>query len=212
MKKTLLYIFCALSVTPWIAVNAQETQELKELAELKLIATLDEPRGWCLDIVFHATNAKPLGGYQSHTCFTYDGDPTEDTAFVVSGILEKSEFRNAYFDQCATLYEPTSGSFIASEPCDGSEAQKIELKENGQVVPVMAPDLCLTIGTRSVAGGGGSPLHIIRKASFDTCDDSIADRQRWTLRSEFDGLAEPTEPFPFANNPAARMPGPPPTR
>lgn len=154
-------------------------------AELRLIAPLEETRGWCVDLFAHLTNALPIGGFQAHNCFYYIGNsPTEDQAFDAELFEEEGRIRIVHFDACMTLHEPNPGSFVATEPCDGGEAQDFDIKETGEIVPKMASELCLTVGSRPVTGGGGDPIHLIRKLSFETCDDTIADRQRWKLRKE----------------------------
>jgi hypothetical protein len=47
----------------------------------------------------------------------------------------------------------------------------------------------------------------MRDVSFDTCDDSISERQIWELRAEYDGPEETTAEIPYAPNPAGAMGG-----
>ena len=67
------------------------------------------------------------------------------------------------------------------------------------------PELCMTMHSTTVPGGGGNPLHLMRDVSFDACDEAIADRQNWELRTEYDGPQEMTEEAPFVMNPAGAM-------
>ena len=166
-------------------------------AELKLIAPLEESRGWCVDLFGHLTGGIPVGGFQGHNCFLYMGNgPTEDQGFDSEMFLEEGVIRLVYFDLCMTLYEASAGSFVASEPCVGDDSQKFDIRENGEISSVAAPNLCLTMGTRIVTGGGGDPIHLIRKLSFESCDESIADRQRWELRYTYEESV-PTLPRPY---------------
>ncbi len=177
--------------------------------EVKLIAPIEEDRGWCLDLRGGQNNGAPIGGLHGHTCYTYNGrGPTPDQAFVMENIQERNEFRMVEFnDKCVTLYEPREGSFISMETCDGRKTQAIVMNETGQIIPKMMPELCLTIGTVVLPGGGGRPLHIMRDISFEACDSSINERQRWELRAEWNGPEETTAARPFASNPDARPPG-----
>lgn len=200
MLTKILLVFITTFLTSFI--NAETS------VEVKLQAYFEEDRGWCLDLRGPPQRAQPLGGIHGHTCYLYDGTVSLDQGYVKEDILGKNIFRLAAFpDQCMTLYEPKSGSFVSMETCDGRITQEISLNENGRVSPKMAPDLCLTIGTETLPGGGGTPMHILRSATFDTCDDSIADRQKWELRAEWNGLAEATEPRTWEPTPRQRGAG-----
>ena len=122
--------------------------------------------------------------------------PTEDQGFDSEMFLEEGVIRLVYFDLCMTLYEANAGSFVASEPCVGDDSQKFDIRESGEISSVAAPNLCLTMGTRIVTGGGGDPIHLIRKLSFESCDEGIADRQRWELRYTYEESV-PTLPRPY---------------
>ena len=178
--------------------------------EVKLIAPIEEDRGWCLDLRGGQNNGEPIGGLHGHTCYTYNGNgPTPDQAFVMENIEEQNEFRMVEFnDKCMTLYEPQAGSFISVEACDGRKTQDIVLNEAGQISPRMMPELCVTMGTVVVPGGGGRPLHIMRDVTFEACDSEINERQLWELRAEYNGPEETTADRPYASNPNAAPPGP----
>ncbi|MBT5331960.1 MAG: hypothetical protein HOL48_09270 [Porticoccaceae bacterium] len=168
------------------------------LAELKLIAPLEEERGWCVDLFAHLTGGLPIGGFQGHNCFSYFNEtPTEDQGFDAEMFLQEGVIRLAYFDICMTVHEPRAGSFVASEPCTGEDVQKFDIQESGEIVSVSSPSLCLTAGTRLVTGGGGDPIHLIRGLTFEECDAAIAERQQWELRYQWEGPEEATLPRPY---------------
>ena len=177
--------------------------------EVKLIAAIEEDRGWCLDLRGGQNNGEPIGGLHGHTCYTYNGNgPTPDQAFVMENIEEQNEFRMVEFnDKCMTLYEPQEGSFISMETCDGRKAQEMIMNETGQIRPAMMPELCITMDTIVVPGGGGKPLHIMRDVTFEACDSEINERQLWELRAEWTGPEETTAQRPYVSNPNARPPG-----
>ena len=201
LLSSLLKTITAVSVLFFVSFASAQTP-----VEVKLKAFFEEDRGWCLDLRGPPQRAQPLGGVHGHSCYLYQGEVSLDQGYVQEDIVEKNIFRLAAFpDQCMTIYEPKAGSFISMETCDGRITQDISLTEEGLVIPAMAPDLCMTIGTESLPGGGGTPLHILRDASFDTCDSSIAERQTWELRSEWTGLGQATEPRTWT--PQARQAG-----
>ena len=62
--------------------------------EVKLIAPIEEDRGWCLDLRGRMNNAAPVGGVHGHTCGTYSGNgPIVDQAFSMENIEEENIFR-----------------------------------------------------------------------------------------------------------------------
>ena len=163
---------------------------------IQLIDPLDDARGWCVDLFAHLTGALPLGGLQGHNCFLYMGrGPTEDQGFDAEPIGERGEIRIIYFDLCMTLHDPSPGSFVPIEECNDGEAQDFDMTADGRIVPLMAPELCLTLGANTVPGGGrlapvgreaqnNDNIPQIRRLTFETCsedDEAIAVRQRWQL-------------------------------
>lgn len=163
---------------------------------IQLIDPLDDSRGWCVDLFAHLTGALPLGGLQGHNCFLYMGrGPTEDQGFDAELIEERGEIRIIHFDLCMTLHDPSPGSFVPIEDCSDGEAQDFDLTAEGRIVPLIAPELCLTLGANTVPGGGrlapvgreaqnNDNIPQIRRLTFETCseaDEAIAVRQRWQL-------------------------------
>jgi hypothetical protein len=177
--------------------------------EIKLVAPIEEERGWCLDLRGGQPNAVPIGGVHGHTCYTYQGNgPSRDQGFIKENILEQNEFRMVEFnDKCMTMYEAKAGSFISLENCDGRTAQQIVFNESGTVTPRIMPELCMTMGSVVLPGGGGTPLHIMRDVTFEECEPEPGELQVWTLRAEYDGPEETTAERPFVANPNARPPG-----
>ena len=175
--------------------------------EVKLIAPIEEDRGWCLDLRGRMNNAAPIGGVHGHTCDTYSGNgPIVDQAFSMEDITEDDTFRLlAFSDKCLTLYEPKEGSFVSMETCDGRKTQSIMMNESGQIIPKMLPELCLTAGSVVLPGGGGNPLHLMRDISFDACDSEINERQLWEFRAEWNGPEEATAERHYASNPGGRV-------
>ena len=191
MKKQALMVLALLATSYMSAAHAQ-------LAEINLQQTLDEPRGWCVDLFAHLTNALPLGGFQGHTCFLDMGrGPTEDQGFEIAPIKDSGKFRLAYFNMCMTMQEPKPGSYVGAEPCVDEPAQKFTMRPDGRIVSASSPQLCLTLGDRTVPGGGrlaraGSrppatnfDIPQIRRLSFESCSAAKSKLQRWQLRTTY---------------------------
>jgi len=196
------------TLTGSLVVLFAMTASAQTPVEIKLVSAIDEARGWCLDLRGGAGAGEPIGGLHGHTCYTYNGNgPTNDQAFVMEGIDESNEFRMVAFnDLCMTLWEPNDGSFISIETCDDRAQQDFVLNDAGQINPEIMPELCLTLSSVTVPGGGGNPLHLMRDVSFANCDGSISERQTWELRADYDdGPQEITAEPPYVSNPAGAM-------
>ena len=132
--------------------------------------------------------------------------PTEDQGFDAELIEERGEIRLIHFDMCMALHEPNAGSFVPIEPCNDGEAQDFEMTADGRIVPLMAPELCLTLGAATVPGGGrlapvgreapnNDNIPQIRRLTFETCDEDderLSVRQRWQLVDTYEERT-PTE-------------------
>jgi arylsulfatase len=213
MKRNSFSIIALLSVFLFHAANA-------DVVEIKLVDAQDETRGWCVDLFAHLTNAMPLGGFQGHDCFLYFGSgPQIDQGFDEELIAE-SRFRLPYWDVCMTLQERKHHSYVAAEPCSDDSAQEITMHDDGRITPDTAPELCLTIGSITIPGGGrlapvgarppadNSDIPQIRRMTFDTCSDepSIAVRQIWTTRKGEFAPEERSMPHRFMQTTADNRP------
>lgn len=197
MNRNLLAVFALLVIFQAPAATA-------DVVEIKLIDAQDETRGWCVDLFAHLTNAMPLGGFQGHDCFLYFGSgPQIDQGFDEE-LISQGEFRLPYWDVCMTLQEPKHHSYVAAEPCNGELAQQMTMHNDGRITADMAPELCLTLGSITIPGGGrlaavgarppadNGDIPQIRRITFDSCsvEPAVDVLQRWTLRK---GEFEPEE-------------------
>lgn len=210
-KKVIAALLLLLSSQMLIAQDEGVEQDTaNNKVEIKLIDPLDEKRGWCVDLFAHLTRALPLGGFQGHDCFLYMGNgATEDQGFDPVRFSETGELHLVYYDVCLTMHDPNPSSFVAAEACDGGVAQKFEMTDVGQIKSLSTPTLCLTLGNRSIPGGGrlapigarppatneGIPL--IRRLTFETCNESNAKLQRWMFRNGEYSPEKITEPHRF---------------
>lgn len=168
-----------LCVTPMVAAAT---------VEMMLVDKHDEPRGYCLDIVGAQRKATPERGLQAHTCYSYQGAIAVDQGFDRE-LIRKGEFRLPAFHVCMTLKSVKEGASLALETCDGRPEQTFELGAAGRIAPRTDASLCVTVaGGSSVPGGGGRPIHLIRKLTVQRCSAERAPYQTWRLR---EGIDEP---------------------
>jgi hypothetical protein len=104
MRKEIIALFFAFStIAPPQHTTADST------VEIMLIDTLDEPRGFCIDVPGYKHKANPERGLQAHSCYSYQGSIAVDQAFDDSAI-KRSEFRLPWFDLCMTATSLTPGT------------------------------------------------------------------------------------------------------
>lgn len=177
MRTAIITVFFAFAtmVTPQHAI-ADST------AEIMLIDTLDEPRGFCIDVLGYKHKANPERGLQAHSCYSYQGSIAVDQAFDDSAI-KRSEFRLPWFDLCMTAPALTPGQRPALEPCNGNSRQKFSMGGDGLIYIDGETRMCLTVTDGpSRKGGGGSPVHVIRRLTIESCEPQRTKWQRWRTR------------------------------
>jgi hypothetical protein len=178
MKK---FIVVCLSMLFMSAALADRTVEVTLIEHLP-----DEARGWCIDAAGHQVNAIMEGGVHGHTCYSYeDKGIAVDQGFSEDGIAE-GYFRLVEFDHCMSMSIDKPDSWIALTPCDGRKEQQFEMTDDGRIISMANPELCITLGLDVVFGGGGNPIHIIRTATLDTCSEDKAIYQKWRVRDHKD--------------------------
>ena len=116
--------------------------------EVKLIAAIEESRGWCLDLRGRLANAQPVGGLHGHTCDSYAGNglaidqaysmeeiaKVDASAAVIMSVnnslvcwgIDKygtKDQKEKYLSKLAT--GEWIGSFCLSEPEAGSDATSL---------------------------------------------------------------------------------------
>jgi len=181
----------ALLITLMIALLFAAPLQAATAVEVTLAQTLDEPRGFCLDVPGPQTRAKPEQGLHTHSCYSYQGRLAVDQAFDAA-MIANGVFRIIAFDRCMTAPSITAGRRLTLEICDGRAAQQFTHRNTGHIVTQAAPAYCVTAGAGpSRAGGGGNPVHLIRDLTLEACDSRLDDRQRWRLRASADEPAQP---------------------
>ena len=156
------------------------------MVEVTLVDKLDEPRGFCFDLVGVQDEALPENGLQTVSCSSSGGQLAGDQAFD-GDLIPEGTFRLIEHDVCMTLTDTSAGSTFALEPCDGSDRQRFEHRANGRVVAAAAPGNCVTAGEGpSQEGQGGDPVTLIRDLTLQVCDASRDARQQWRVREAAD--------------------------
>ena len=156
------------------------------IVEVTLVDKLDEPRGFCLDIVGSQRRAAPAQGLQAHTCYSYQGKLAVDQGFVGEG-LKNGEFRLPWFNACLTRLDGPAASTPSLRDCDGGPRQRFHITISGHITPESDSTLCLTVDdTASRPGGGGKPPHLIRSLMFRACAVDLDKFQKWRIREKAD--------------------------
>ncbi len=165
-------------------LHATETTEQK-LVEVRLNDTIDEDRGYCLDIAGGKGTRAPLDkGMQAHTCYDYTGELLVDQSFD-EALLKEGQFKIPYFDICMAASAVEKDASIALASCDdNAETQQFSLEENGNLVMKTKPELCITVNaTEKREGRGSTPVHVMRPLSLQACSEDNAKYQTWFLFS-----------------------------
>lgn len=179
-RLSLVYCF-GLAVWPPIA-----TAQTERRVEILLADKLEEPRGFCLDVVGPQQRATPSSGLQAHTCYSYQGRIAVDQGFD-SERLKSGGFYLPHFNVCMAITGAGSEASVMLASCNDSEKQRFDLDAAGRIVPHAESSLCLTVSAGpSVPGGGGKPPHLIRRLSLQLCDPTLEKYQKWRIREKAD--------------------------
>ena len=160
--------------------------EAGETVEVLLVDRLDDQRGFCLDIRGYKQRAKVDRGLQAHSCYSYQGQLGIDQGFD-SDSIKAGRFHMPGFDVCMTAQGAEAGAGLGLAKCDGSPRQGFSLTAKGAIVAKSASKLCVTVaGGESRQGGGGRPVHLIRRLTLEACDAGRAKYQQWRVRGKAD--------------------------
>ena len=152
-----------------------------ETVEVYLLNKLNDSRGYCIDIQGHKTNADVNKGLQSHSCYSYQGEISVDQSFDKFKISE-NEFYIPYFKVCMEAEKIEESSSLLLNTCNKKDKQKFTLQNDGKIQPLSDLNLCLTASESFREGGGGNPVHLIRKLSLQICEEKFSSRQKWGIR------------------------------
>lgn len=151
------------------------------LAEIRSQASLDEARGYCVDMIGSQARASADRPLQAHTCYAYQGRIAVDQGVSVED-AGRAVLRFPHFGVCLDGASARPGGSVTLQPC-GRDAGAMVALDGSRILPADKSDLCLTIaGGASRPGNGGTPPHLIRGLSWEACGGSAAPRQEWALR------------------------------
>jgi hypothetical protein len=151
------------------------------LAEIRSGAALDEPRGYCVDMVGSQARASIDRPLQAHTCYAYQGRIAVDQGVSREG-AGRGLLRFTQFGVCLAGPSARAGGPVTLTPCSAASAAMVAF-DGPRITPAGQSGLCLTIaGGASRSGNGGIPTHLIRGLTWETCGDDVAERQSWALR------------------------------
>ena len=151
------------------------------LAELQLVSKLDDQRGYCIDIRGHKERAKVQRGLQAHTCYSYQGQIGVDQAFDAS-LIASGKFYLPAFDVCMAAENRTQGSRLILTRCTDQTLQKFALNSDNEIKLVANNELCSTVNDgESKEGGGGTPVHLMRRLTLESCATTKNDYKNWLI-------------------------------
>ena len=160
-----------------VASQVAESEQVNEKGVfLRVIAPLDETRGYCLDIPGHLASVRIDSPLQAHTCKhgIWNQDGRFDMAALVNGVL-----RMPHYDLCLQAENASIGARLVLAECTEAEFQTWTLQDSGQIVLEAFPQRCITVeeGPSRDAGGPGYRMNGV---GLDACAPQASDRQRWT--------------------------------
>ena len=151
------------------------------LAEIQLVSKLDDQRGYCIDIRGHKARAKVQRGLQAHTCYSYQGKIGVDQAFDTR-LIATGKFYLPAFDVCMEAESPSQGSRLILTRCTDQNLQKFVLNSDNEIKLAADNKLCLTVNDReSQEGGGGTPVHLMRRLTLENCATTKNDYKHWLI-------------------------------
>ena len=145
-------------------------------AFLRVIAPLDEARGYCLDIPGHMAGVRITSPLQTHTCKhgIWNQDGRFDVAALGNGVI-----RMPHYELCLQANNTSVGARLFLGECTEAELQTWRLQDSGEIVLEAFPQMCITVSEGPGIDAGG-PQYLMKGVGLDTCAQQASDRQRWT--------------------------------
>ncbi len=143
---------------------------------LRVIAPLDEVRGYCLDIPGHMAGVRTESPLQAHTC--KHGIWNQDGRFDVTA-LGRGVIRMPHYELCLQAENTSIGARLLLAECSEEELQTWTQQDSGEIALGAVPQLCITIEEGPGRDAGG-PQYLMKGVGLDTCAPQASNRQRWT--------------------------------
>ena len=166
---------CGSAVTQDV-VTPEVAEQDDEGVFLRVIAPLDEARGYCLDIPGHMAGVRLERPLQVHTCKhgIWNQDGRFDVVALGNGVL-----RMPHYDLCLQAASTSIGARLLLSECIGAELQTWKLQDSGEIVLGVIPQLCISVEQGPSRDAGG-PQYVMKSVGLDTCAEHASDRQQWT--------------------------------
>ncbi len=166
------------SVTQGVVTSdVPESQQVSdEGVFLRVIAPLDETRGYCLDIPGHLSSVQIESPLQVHTCKhgIWNQDGRFEAAALGNGVL-----RMPHYELCLQAENTSIGARLLLAECTEADLQAWALRDSGQIALEAFPQRCITVEEGPGRDAGG-PRYRMNGVGLDTCAQQASDRQRWT--------------------------------
>lgn len=171
-------IFSLAAVLLLLLTNSVSAQD-QQGTLLRLVAALDEPEFYCIDLVGHGASIELDNPLQAHTCKVRNA---ADQTFVIDG----EQIKVVEYDRClqvaGTSRVTLSGSAVLARECDNDNPlQKISLTESG-LLQIGDTEYCIVAGVESTNASG--PSHVWRSLSTAKCASANNDLGVWQLGLE----------------------------
>ena len=154
-----------------------EAKQVNDRGEfLRVIAPLDEERGYCLDIPGHMAGVQLESPLHVHTC--KHGIWNEDGRFNVAA-LGNGVIRMPHYELCLQAENTSIGARLLLAECARGDLQTWMLRDEGQIALDSNPQMCITVEEGPCRGAGG-PQYLMKGVGIDICAQETGDRQRWT--------------------------------
>ncbi len=157
--------------------EAAESEQVNDQdAFLRVIAPLDEARGYCLDIPGHMAGVRIESPLQVHTCKhgIWNQDGRFDLTAAASGVI-----RMPHYQLCLQAEDSSIGARLHLAECREAGLQTWTLKDSGQIALEVDPQICITVEEGPGRDAGG-PRYLMKGVGLDTCAQGASDRQQWT--------------------------------
>ena len=160
-----------------VTSEVAESEQVNEQGVfLRVIAPLDEERGYCLDIPGHMSGVRVESPLQAHTCKhgIWNLDGRFDVAALGTGVMRMPEY-----DLCLQSENASNGARLLLVECTEADLQAWTLQDSGEIALEAFPQMCITVEQGQGRDAGG-PQYLVRGVGLDTCTQQASDRQRWT--------------------------------
>ncbi len=145
---------------------------------IRLVAALDEPEYYCLDLAGWGAHLQLDDPLQTHTC---KNRGAEDQKFHFSN----GQLKVSLYDRCVQVAGSSgntlAGSAIIARACSDNPLQRLSLGDDGRI-RFGDTGLCLGAGTESDEASG--PSHMWRTLSAVACDNAPDDLATWQVGLE----------------------------